>query len=104
MFILNHYSSVGVVTRLRAAQLGYHGSIHSRGKKIFLLSKTSTHPPIQWVPGAIFLWVKWLEHEIHHSPPPSAKVKNECSPCMHGDNFTFTYMLVCMFILNYINW
>jgi len=35
----------------------------------------STQPPIQWVPWAISLRVKWLGREADHSPPSSAKVK-----------------------------
>jgi hypothetical protein len=36
-------------------------------------------PPIQWVPGAIFLGVKWPGREDDHSPPSSAEVKNAWS-------------------------
>jgi hypothetical protein len=32
-------------------------------------------PPIQWLPEALFLGVKWQEHEADHSPPTSAEVK-----------------------------
>jgi len=35
-----------------------------------------THPPVQRVPGILFLGVKWLGSEADHSLPPSAKVKN----------------------------
>jgi hypothetical protein len=38
-----------------------------------------TQPPIQWVPGALSLGVKWLGHEADHSSPFSAKVKNAWS-------------------------
>jgi hypothetical protein len=34
-----------------------------------------TQPPIQWVPEALSLGVKWPGHEADHSPPSSAKVK-----------------------------
>jgi hypothetical protein len=66
-----------------------------------------TQPPIQWLPGALSLRVKWPGHEADHSPPSSAKVK-ECvqlyihSPntlpwrgaqLKHRDNFTFTFYL-----------
>jgi len=34
-----------------------------------------TQPPIQWEPGALFLWVKQLGSEADHSPPSSAEVK-----------------------------
>jgi hypothetical protein len=32
-------------------------------------------PPIQWVPGALSLGVKWPGREADHSPPYSAEVK-----------------------------
>jgi len=32
-------------------------------------------PPIQWVPGALPLGVKWPGREADHFPPPSAEVK-----------------------------
>jgi hypothetical protein len=35
-----------------------------------------TQPPMQWVPGALSLGVKWLGREADHSPPSSAEVKN----------------------------
>jgi hypothetical protein len=35
----------------------------------------STQPPIQWVPGVLFLRVKRLRREADHSPPASAEVK-----------------------------
>jgi len=31
--------------------------------------------PIQWVPGALSLGLKWLEREVDHSPPSNSKVK-----------------------------
>jgi hypothetical protein len=52
------------------------------GGKIFLLSTSSrpvlgpTQPPIQWVPGALFLVVRRAGREADHSPPTSAEVKN----------------------------
>jgi hypothetical protein len=36
-------------------------------------------PPIQWVLGALSLVVKQLGHEVDHSPPSSAEVKNAWS-------------------------
>jgi hypothetical protein len=35
----------------------------------------STHPFIQWVPGAITQGIKQSGREIDHSPPSSAEVK-----------------------------
>ena len=36
-------------------------------------------PPIQCVPSALSVGIKWLEHEADHSPPSSAEVKKEWS-------------------------
>jgi hypothetical protein len=38
----------------------------------------STHPPIQWVPGALSSGVKRQEREVDRSPPASAEVKRIC--------------------------
>jgi hypothetical protein len=38
-----------------------------------------THLAIHWVPRALSLEVKWLEHEAEHSPPSTAEVGN-CGP------------------------
>jgi hypothetical protein len=52
-----------------------------RGLGIFLFTTASrtalgpTQPPIQWVPGALSLGVKWPGREADHSPPSSAEVK-----------------------------
>jgi hypothetical protein len=66
------------------------------GVGIFLFTTASrmvlgpTQPPIQWVPGALSLGVKWPGRKADHSPPSSAKVK-ECMElystppiCLHG--------------------
>jgi hypothetical protein len=53
-----------------------------QGLGIFLLTTASrsalgpTQPPIQWVPGALSLGVKWPGREADHSPPSRADVKN----------------------------
>jgi hypothetical protein len=36
-----------------------------------------TQPPIQCIPAAFSLGVKWPGHEADHSPPSNAKVKND---------------------------
>jgi hypothetical protein len=67
----------------------------SEGQEIFLYSRESrptpepTQPPIQWVPGALFLGVKRLGREADHSPPSNAEVKNgeaipPLPPHLHG--------------------
>jgi hypothetical protein len=83
-----------------------------RGLGIFLFtaSRTTlgpTQPPIQWVPGVLYLGIKRPGREADHSPPSGAEVK-ECveihlhSPhtssrrgaqLKHRNNFTFTSFL-----------
>jgi hypothetical protein len=64
------------------------------GLGIFLFTTTSraalgpTQPPIEWVPGALSLGVKWLGHEADHSPPSSAKVKECVELYLHSPNTT----------------
>jgi hypothetical protein len=65
--------------------IGVQGFDSWRGLGIFLfttMSRTAlrpTQPPIQWVPGALSLGVKWLGHEADHSPPSGAEVRNAWS-------------------------
>jgi hypothetical protein len=65
-----------VVTKLWAGQPGFN-SRNERGKDVFLVTTASrpsvgsTQTLIKWVPG-----VKLPGHEIDHSPPTSAEVKN----------------------------
>jgi hypothetical protein len=81
------------------------------GAEVFLFDAASrlalgpTQPPIQWVQGAVSLWVKRAGRETDHSPQSSAEVK-ECVKLYlhslntlswrgaqlketHRDNFTF---------------
>jgi len=105
-------SSVSIVTRLRSGRPGSIRSRDSdgfllaipqwcnsgllagwsesrQGLRIILFTTAltpalgSTHPPIPWVPGALFLGVKRSGHEADHSPPSSAEFKN-------GSNYTST--------------
>jgi hypothetical protein len=65
--------------------IGVRGFNSWQGLGIFLFTTMSrmapgpTQPPIQWVPGALSLGVKRPGREADHSPPSSAKVKNEWS-------------------------
>jgi hypothetical protein len=45
-----------------------------------------TQPPIQWVPGALSLGVKWPVREAYHSPPSSAEVKEKVELYLHSPN------------------
>jgi hypothetical protein len=45
-----------------------------------------TQPPIQWVPGALFLRVKRTGREADHSPPSSADVKEWVELYLHSPN------------------
>jgi hypothetical protein len=43
-----------------------------------------TQPPIQWVPGALSLEVKWPGCEADHSPSSSAEVKEWVELYLHS--------------------
>jgi len=42
---------------------------------VLRMALRSTQPPIQWIAVALYLGVKWPEHEANHSSPSSAKAK-----------------------------
>jgi hypothetical protein len=77
-YIKSRDSVVGIATGYRLDDLGA-GIRVSVGSRIFsTLSRAARGPtqiPIQWVPGALSVGVKWPGHEAHHSPPTSAEVK-----------------------------
>jgi hypothetical protein len=60
------------------------------GLGIFLFTTASgtvlgpTQPPTRWVPGALYLGVKWQGCETDHSPLSSAKVKECVELCLHS--------------------
>jgi hypothetical protein len=93
----------------------YFVSQSGRGLGIFLFTTASrtalgpTHPPTQWVQGALSLVVKRPGYEAEHSPPSGAEVKeyvelylhssNTPSWCdaqskRHRHNFTFIYIYI----------
>jgi hypothetical protein len=45
-----------------------------------------TQPPIQWVPGALYLGVKRPGREPEYSPPSSAEVKEWVELYLHSPN------------------
>jgi hypothetical protein len=100
-----------IVTSFTSWRIGVLGFDSRLGLGIFFFTTVprkaleSTQPPIQWVPGALFLGVKRPRYEADHSPPSSAEVKNAWSytstpqyvfmaRCLvkYGDNFTFTLL------------
>jgi len=48
------------------------------------LALRPTQSPIQWVLEALSPEVKWLRHEVDHSSPSSAEVKNVWSYYLHS--------------------
>jgi hypothetical protein len=49
----------------------------------FRLALGPTHPPIQWVPGALSLGVNRPGREADHSSPTSAEVKKNVDLYIH---------------------
>jgi hypothetical protein len=73
----NRDSSVRIATRLRDGPLEFSSW---QGEEFFSVTESRpvlgpTQLPIQWVPGAVFLGVKWQEHGTDHSPPSNAEFK-----------------------------
>jgi hypothetical protein len=72
--------------------IGVLGFDSRRGLGIFLFTTASrkalgpTQPPIQWVPGALTLDVKWPGRESDHSPPSSAEVEECVELYLHYPN------------------
>jgi hypothetical protein len=68
------------------------GSSPGRGWKFFSLTLASrpalgpTQPPMQWVPGALSLGVKWPGRETDHSPPSSTEAKKYVELYLHSPN------------------
>jgi hypothetical protein len=50
----------------------------------FIFGNFPTHPPIQWVPGALSVRVKRVGREADHSPPSSAEVKEYMELYLHS--------------------
>jgi len=55
-----------------------------------------TQPSVQWVPGALSLWVKWVGHEVDHSPASSAEVKN-----MWSYTSTHPFIFITQWLVTY---
>jgi hypothetical protein len=85
---MSRNSSVGIVTdyglddvRGRSSSLGRVTNFLF--STLFRSTLGPTHPPIQWVPGALLPRVKRLGHEADHSPPSSAEVKQNVDLYIH---------------------
>jgi len=68
-------SSVGIATRLWAGRLGFSGIFLSTTASRTVLEPTQS--PIKWVPVAVTLGVKRLQHEADRSPLTTTEVQ-EC--------------------------
>jgi hypothetical protein len=83
--VKSHDSPVGIATRLRAWNIGVLGFDSRQGLGILLFTTVfisvlaPTEPPIQWVPGVLFLGIKRPGRLADRSPPPSDDVKNAWS-------------------------
>jgi len=64
---------------------------------IFLTTASRTalgpiQPPIQWIPGALSLWVNRPRREAEHSSPSSAEVKK---PWSYTSTLQYAFMAWC---------
>jgi hypothetical protein len=78
--------------------LGFRVLSRGRVKNFFFstLSRLAVWPmqtPIQWVPGALSLVVKWLGLEADHSPPASAEVKETR---IYTATSPYVFMALCL--------
>jgi hypothetical protein len=97
---------VSIVTRLQAGRSEFDSW---QGQGIFLFATMSrlalepTQTPIHWVPGVLFLEVKWPGCEADHLPPSSAKVKNAWSytstPPRHLRDMVLSYTQGYLYLL-----
>ena len=77
--VMNLHVSVCIVTRLRAGQLSYRGSVPGRNKTFVSSSNRPAHPAYYSMGfGPEGKAVGW-GRESYHSFPPSADTKNEWS-------------------------
>jgi hypothetical protein len=82
---VNQDSVIGTVTRIVVnGEPRKCGSISSRGRRLFFFSKAdwlwgSSSLLCWWVLEPLSKGVKQLKHEVNHSLPSNAKVKNESS-------------------------
>jgi hypothetical protein len=80
------YFNTKILDSLVGITAGYElddrGSIAGRDKRFFLFNTASrpalgpTHPPVQWISGALSPGVKGLGREADHSAPSNVEVKN----------------------------
>jgi hypothetical protein len=90
--------------------IGIQGFDSWWGLGIFLFTTASkmalglTQSPIQWVPGALFLGVKWLGCEADHSPPlPQYVFMVWCSgTTFHREMYNALFRLQTFRVSNFI--
>jgi hypothetical protein len=88
-------SEENYISRLKTCKLRLDSR---RGLGIFLFTTASrmalgpTQPPIQWLPGSLFLGVKRPGREADHSPPSSAEVKEWVKLT---STLRYTFMMWC---------
>jgi hypothetical protein len=71
-------SVVGIATGYGLADRGVWVWVLIGSRNFSISSRQALRPiqpPIQWVPGAVYLEVEQLGHEADHSPPNSANIK-----------------------------
>jgi hypothetical protein len=104
-------SLIGIVTRLGTRWLRNRGLCLDRDKRYSSSPKSSAgyvaHPPVQWLPGTLFLGIKLQAHEAVHSPATSAEVNSEwhCTSmpsccvqrCLLLHLLYFTLLYCCVF-------
>jgi hypothetical protein len=91
------------------------GSVPGKGRHFFLfftavssLALGATQPHVQWITGALSLWVKWPGCEADHSHPSSAEVKNTWSynsippyVFMNGTKLSTGYVFVVWYLVKH---
>ena len=65
--------SVSIISSIKCR---HKMSVYIFSPKTSRLALGPTHPPLHWVPGALYPEVKWPGREVDHSPPSSAEVRN----------------------------
>jgi hypothetical protein len=79
---------------VEAGQMRNWSSVPGRYKRHFTSPQHPDQPPTQWVLWAVPPRVKQLGHEVDHSPPVNAKVKNS------GAVLSFPHVIMAWSLIN----